>query len=94
MLFNLLLANKKVLLCFFFLFLTICNNFFIISVVKQSIKLKLALTIYTGTPITLTKETIDISLLVADKIIKVLPKKSKAAKQSKFFTHYFSFFNS
>ena len=39
----------------FFLFL-VFNNFFIIRVVKEDIKLILALTIPTGAPITLVKE--------------------------------------
>ena len=59
------------LLCFFFLFLVIFNSFFIIPVVKENIKLKLAFAISTGTPITLVKEIIDIPPLVADKTIKV-----------------------
>ena len=45
-----------------------------IHVVKENIKLELALAIPTVTPITLVKEVIDIPSLVADKTIKVLSK--------------------
>ena len=40
------------LLCFFFFFLVIFNNFFIISVVKENTRVKLALAIPVGAPIT------------------------------------------
>ena len=72
-LFNLLLANITIL-CFFFLFLVIFNSFFIIPVVKENIKLKLALGIPTGTPKSLVKEIIDIPPFVADKTVQVLSK--------------------
>ena len=39
-LFDLLLANITISLCFFFLFLVIFNSFFIIAVVKGDIKVK------------------------------------------------------
>ena len=58
----------------FYLCLVIFNNFFIISVAKENIKLKLALLIPARAPITLLKETIDIPPPVADKPIKVLSK--------------------
>ena len=45
-----------------------------ILVVKEHIRLKLALPLPTGAPIILTKEIIDILLLVADKTTKVLSK--------------------
>ena len=45
-----------------------------IPVVKENIKLKLALAIPTGAPITLTKEVILIPPLVADKTTKTLSK--------------------
>ena len=73
MLLNLLLANIRILLCFFFLFLVIFNNFLTIPVVKEKIKVKLALAIPTGAPIIFANEIIDIPLLVALKIIKLLP---------------------
>ena len=56
MLFNLLLASITTLLCFFFLFLVILKNFFIIPVVKENVKLKLALANPAGAPIALVKE--------------------------------------
>ena len=80
MLFNLLLAKIKILLCFFFLFLVIFNNFFIIPIVKENTRLKLALVTLAGTPIALIiKKIIDIPPLVADKTVKALSKYSKAA---------------
>ena len=65
-LFNLLLGDITILLCFFFLFLVICNNFLLIPVVKEK-KLKLAFNVSTGAPITVVKEIIDAPTLVADK---------------------------
>ena len=76
-LFNLLLANITILLCFFFLFLVMLNNFFIITAVKENRKLKFVFAIPTGTPITLVKEIILISLIVADKTIKVFQNNQK-----------------
>ena len=72
MLLSLLLANIRVLSCFFFLFLVIFNNFLTIPVVKEKIKVRLALAIPTGSPITLVNEIIDILLLVALKTIKIV----------------------
>ena len=69
MLFNLLLASITILLCFL-LFLVIFHSFFIIPVVKENARVKLALA--TETPITLVKEITVIPPLVADKTIKVL----------------------
>ena len=57
---------------FLLLFFVTFNNFFIIPVVKGNIKVKLALAISAGIPVTLEKEIIPIPQLVADKIIKVL----------------------
>ena len=64
----------KILLRFFFLFLVISNTFFIIPVVKENARLKLAFDIPTRTPITLVRKIILIPALVADKTIKVLSK--------------------
>ena len=50
MVFNLLLANIKVLSCFYFLFLVIFSNFLAFLIVKQNIKVRLALTIPIGVP--------------------------------------------
>ena len=72
MLLSLLLANIRILSCFFFLFLVIFNNFLTIPVVKEKIKVRLALAIPTGAPIILVNEIIDTPLLVALKTIKIL----------------------
>ena len=72
MLLSLLLANIKILSCFFFLFLVIFNNFLTIPVVREKIKVRLALTIPTGTPTILVNEIIDTPLLFALKTIKSL----------------------
>ena len=71
MLLSLLLANIRIL-CFFFLFLVIFNNFLTILVVIEKIKVKLALAIPTGAPIILVNEIIDTPPLVALKTIKTL----------------------
>ena len=70
MLSSLLLANIKILSCFFFLFLVIHSNFLIISVVREKIRVKLALAIPTGAPTTLPDEMMEVPLLVALKTIK------------------------
>ena len=72
MLLSLLLANIKILSCFFFLFLVIFSNFLTIPVVREKIKVKLALAIPTGAPIILVNEIIDTPPLVALKTIKIL----------------------
>ena len=69
---SLLLANIRILSCFFFFFLVIFNNFLTIPVVKEKIKIKLALPIPTGAPITLVNEIIDTPPVVTLKIIKIL----------------------
>ena len=71
MLLSLLLANIRILSCCFFLFLVMLNNFVIIPVVKEKIKVKLALTIPTNAPSTLVNE-IDTRPAVALKTIKIL----------------------
>ena len=70
MLSSLLLANIRILSSFFFLFLVILSNFFIIPVEK--IKVKLALVIPTGAPTTLADEMMQTPLFVAFKTIKIL----------------------
>ena len=72
MLLNLLLANIKILSCFFFLFLVVLNNFLTIPVVREKIKVKIALAIPTGAPTTLVNEQIDTPPVVALKTIKIL----------------------
>ena len=72
MVFDLLLAIIKILSCFFLLFLVIFSNFLTIPVVKEKIKVRLALTIPIGAPAILVNEIIDTPLLVAIKTIKFL----------------------
>ena len=72
MLLSLLLANIRILSCFFFLFLLIFSNFLTIPVVREKIKVKLALATPTGAPIILVNEIIDTPPGVALKTIKVL----------------------
>ena len=74
MLFNLLLANITILLCFFFLFLVVFNNFFAMPVDTEKARLKLTLAIPTGAPITIENDEIKMLQLVADKTIKDLSK--------------------
>ena len=69
---SLLLANIRILLCFFFLFLVMLNNFFIIPVVREKIKVRLALAISSGAPTMLADEMIQTPLFVALKTIKIL----------------------
>ena len=66
-------------MCFFFLFFVILSNFFIISVVKEKIKVKLAPAIPIGAPTTLTEEIIQTPPLVVLKTIKTLSIESNAA---------------
>ena len=65
MLFSLLLANIRTLSCFFFLFLVMLSNFLIIPIIREKIKIKLALAIPTGAPTTLADEMIQTLLLAA-----------------------------
>ena len=74
MLFNLLLASIRILLHLFFLFLVISNTFFIIPVVRENTRVKVALAISSVTQITLSKVILDTTPVVADKTIKVLSK--------------------
>ena len=69
MLSSLLLANIRILSCFFFLFLAMLSNFLIIPVVREKIKVKLALAIPTGAPTTLADEMIQTPLLVALRLV-------------------------
>ena len=71
MLLSLLLTNRRILSHFFFLFLVIFNSFLTIPVVREKIKVRLALAIPTGAPIILVNDIIDTPLLVALKTIKV-----------------------
>ena len=71
MLFSLLLANIRFLSCFFFLFLVVLNNFLTIPIVREKIKIKLALAIPTGAPTTLVNEQISTPPVVALKQLKL-----------------------
>ena len=73
-LFNLLLASITILLCFFFLFLVAFNNSFTSPVHNENARLRLALVIPIGTPITVAKEAIETPPLVIDKTIQDLSK--------------------
>ena len=72
MLFSLLLANIRILSCFFFLFLAILSTFLIIPAVKEKNEVKLAPAITIRAPTTLTEEIIQTPLLVAERTIKIL----------------------
>ena len=65
MLLSLLLANIRILSCFFFIFLVIFSNFLTIPVVREKNKVRLALAIPTGAPTILVNEIIDTPPLVA-----------------------------
>ena len=69
MLFNLLLASITILLGVFLLFLAIFNSFFTILVEIEKTRLKLALTIPTGAPITVANDVIEMLPVVIDKTI-------------------------
>ena len=72
MLLSLLLANIRILSCFFFLFLVVFNNFFVILVAKENNIVNPALAIPIGAPTTLAWEIIQIPPVVAFKTIKIL----------------------
>ena len=74
MLFNLLLANITILLCFSFLLSVVFNNFFTTHVVIENAKLKLALAISTGARITVANDAIEMLPLVSDETINNLSK--------------------
>ena len=57
---------------FLFFFLVIFNSFLTIQVVREKIKVKLALAVATGAPIIPVNEIIYTPLLVALKTIKIL----------------------
>ena len=70
MLFNLLLANITILLCFSFLFLVAFNSFFTIPVEIENTRLKLALAIPTDALITVANDAREMLPVVTDKTIK------------------------
>ena len=72
MLSSLLLANIRILSCFFFLLLVMLSNFLIIPVVREKTKVEFALAIPTGVPTTLADEIKKTPLPVMLKTIKIL----------------------
>ena len=70
MILGLLLANIRILSCFFVLFLVIYSNFLTFTVVREKIEVGLPLAIPTGAPTILINEIIDTPPLVALKTIK------------------------
>ena len=71
MLLSLLLANIRILSCFFFLFLLIFSNFLTIPVVREKIKIKLALANPTGAATILVNEIFDTPPVVALKTLSM-----------------------
>ena len=69
---SLVLANIRILSCFFFLFIGILRNSLITPAVTEKSKAKLALAIPAGALATLADEMIQTPLLVALKTIKIL----------------------
>ena len=67
MLFNVLLADLTILLCFFFLFPVVFNSFFTIPVEIENVRLNIALAIPTGAPITVANEAIEMLSVASDK---------------------------
>ena len=71
---NVLLANLTILLCFFFLFHVVFNNFFTIPVKIENERLKLALGIHTGAQITAANDAVVVLPVVTDKTVNDLSK--------------------
>ena len=67
MLFNLLLANIKILSCSFFLFRVVFNNFVTMPVDTENVRLKLVLAIPTSAPITAANGAMKMLPLVTGK---------------------------
>ena len=74
MLFNLLLSNITIFLCFLFLLLFVFSSFFTIPVQIENARLKIALVIPTGAPITVVNYAIEMLPVVTDKTINDLSK--------------------
>ena len=73
MLFSLLLANIRIYRAFFFFFfLVLLSNFFIIPVIIEKVRVKIAPAIPTGPSTTFKEEMIKSPPLVALKTIKTL----------------------
>ena len=67
MLFNFILASITIFLCFFFLFLVVFNSIIVIPAEIEKTRVKLALTIPTGAPITVANDAIEVLPVVTDK---------------------------
>ena len=74
MLLNLLLASITILFCFLFLFLVVFNSFFMIPVEVKNARLKLALIIPSGAPMTVANDALEMLPVVTDKTINDLSK--------------------
>ena len=74
MLFNLILANITIFLCFFFLFYVVFNSLFTIPVKIKNARLKLAFLVLTSAPITVANGAIEMQPVVTDKTINDLRK--------------------
>ena len=66
---GLLLANVRILSCFFFVVVLVFSNFLTIPVVREKNKVRLAIAIPTGAPTTLVNKIIDTAPLFALKAI-------------------------
>ena len=67
-----LLANITILLSFFFFFFVFLNNFFTIPVEIENVRLRIALAIPPGAPITVANDAMEMLPLIAEKTIKDL----------------------
>ena len=69
MLFNLLLANITILLCFFFSIIVVFNSIFTVPVKIEYARLKLPLTVPAGVPITDANDAIEMLPVFTDKTL-------------------------
>ena len=65
------------MLCYFFLFLVVFNNFFTSPVDNENVKLRLALAIPTGISITVANDAIEMLPFVADEKFKTYQNNQK-----------------
>ena len=79
MIFNLLLANITILLCFFFLFLIVFKSFFTNPDVIENVRPQLAPIIPAGAPITVANDAIEMLPVATDKTINDLSNYPKEA---------------
>ena len=75
--FNVLPAGIAILLYFLFLHLVVFNSFFPIPVKIENARLKLALAIPTGAPITVANDAIEMLPVVTDKTINDISNQKK-----------------